>query len=210
MSDHTYVVIRVSKSFLYSSSVYYCHLFLLSSLSVRSLLFLVFIAPMFAWNVPLVSPVSLKRSLVFPNLLFSFIPLCCSLNKAFLALLAILWTLHSVGCIFPFHLKNTFSETYRIMLNEISGLVKLTHKINHHSWERLTHSVIQFSSVQFSRSVVSDSLWPHEPQHARPTCPSPTPGVHPNPCPLSWWCLWLLSASYETGSLLDIGGPQQI
>ena len=42
-------------------------------------------------------------------------------------------------------------------------------------------------SVQFSRSVVSDSLWPHEPQHARPPCPSPTLIVHPNPCPLSWW-----------------------
>ena len=41
---------------------------------------------------------------------------------------------------------------------------------------------------QFSRSVVSDSLPPHEPQHARPPCPSPTPGVHPNPCPLSRWC----------------------
>ena len=37
---------------------------------------------------------------------------------------------------------------------------------------------VQFSSVQFSRSVVSDSLRPHEPQHARPPCPSPTPGVH--------------------------------
>ena len=40
-------------------------------------------------------------------------------------------------------------------------------------------------SVQFSRSVVSDSLWPHELQHARPPCPSPIPGVHPNSCPLS-------------------------
>ena len=46
----------------------------------------------------------------------------------------------------------------------------------------------KFSSVQFSRSVVSDSLRPHEPQHVRPPCPSPTPRVHPNPCPLSrWW-----------------------
>ena len=45
-----------------------------------------------------------------------------------------------------------------------------------------------FSSVQFSHSVVSDSLWPHELQHARPPCPSPTPGVHPNPCPLNQWC----------------------
>ena len=43
----------------------------------------------------------------------------------------------------------------------------------------------QFSSVQFSLSVVSDSLQPHEPQHVRPPCPSPTPGVPPNPCPLS-------------------------
>ena len=41
--------------------------------------------------------------------------------------------------------------------------------------------------VQFSRSVMSDSLQPHEPQHARPPCPSPTPGVHPNPCPSSRW-----------------------
>ena len=41
------------------------------------------------------------------------------------------------------------------------------------------------SSVQFSLSAVSDSLQPHEPQHARPPCPSPTPRVHPNPCPLS-------------------------
>ena len=41
------------------------------------------------------------------------------------------------------------------------------------------------SSGQFSCSVLSDSLRPHEPQHTRPPCPSPTPGVHPNPCPLS-------------------------
>ena len=42
-------------------------------------------------------------------------------------------------------------------------------------------------SVQFSCSVVSDSLRPHEPQHARPPCPSPIPRVYPNSCPLSWW-----------------------
>ena len=44
------------------------------------------------------------------------------------------------------------------------------------------------NSVQFSRSVVSDSLQPHESQHARPPCPSPTPGVHSTSCPSSWWC----------------------
>ena len=42
------------------------------------------------------------------------------------------------------------------------------------------------SSVQFSRSVMSDSLPPHEPQHARPPCPLPTPRAHSNPCSLSW------------------------
>ena len=47
---------------------------------------------------------------------------------------------------------------------------------------------IPFHSVQFSCSVMSDSLRPHEPQHSRPPCPSPTPGVHSNSCPSSWWC----------------------
>ena len=45
-----------------------------------------------------------------------------------------------------------------------------------------------FSSVQFSHSVVSDSLWPHESQHASPPCPSPTPGVYSNSYPSSQWC----------------------
>ena len=44
------------------------------------------------------------------------------------------------------------------------------------------------SSVQFSHSVVSDSLQPHELQHARPPCPSPTRGVYTNSRPSSWWC----------------------
>ena len=54
---------------------------------------------------------------------------------------------------------------------------------------------IYFISVHFSHSVMSDSLWPHEPQHARPPCPSPIPGVRPNPCPLSWWCHPTISSS---------------
>ena len=52
-----------------------------------------------------------------------------------------------------------------------------------------------FSSVQFSFSVVSDTLRPHETQHARPPCPSPTTGVHPNPCPLCQWCHPTISSS---------------
>ena len=51
------------------------------------------------------------------------------------------------------------------------------------------------NSVQFSRSVVSDSLRPHGLQHTRPPCPSPTPRVHPNPCPLSQWCHPAISSS---------------
>ena len=52
-----------------------------------------------------------------------------------------------------------------------------------------------FSSAQFSCSVVSDSLRPHEPQHARPPYPSPTPRIHPNTCPLSQWCHPTISSS---------------
>ena len=52
-----------------------------------------------------------------------------------------------------------------------------------------------FSSVQFSRSAVSNSLWPREPQHARPPCPSPTPGVYPKSCPLSRRCHLTVSSS---------------
>ena len=58
------------------------------------------------------------------------------------------------------------------------------------------------SSVQFSRSVMSYSLWPHEPQHARPPCPSPTPGVYPNSCPLSqWWHLTISSSVFPFSCL---------
>ena len=55
------------------------------------------------------------------------------------------------------------------------------------------HPYTQFSSV--CHSVMSNSSWPHEPQHARPPCPPPTPGVHPNPCPLCWWCHPTISSS---------------
>ena len=51
------------------------------------------------------------------------------------------------------------------------------------------------SSVQFSFSVVSNSLWPHEPQHTRPPCTSTTPGIQSNPYPLSRWCHPTISSS---------------
>ena len=77
--------------FLYSSSVYSWHLFLTSSASVRFIPFLSFIVPIFAWNVPLVSLILLKRSLAFHILLFSSISLHWSVKKAFLSVLAVLW-----------------------------------------------------------------------------------------------------------------------
>ena len=89
------------RSFLYSS-VYSWHLFVISSASVRSILFLSFIVPIFAWNVPLVSLIFLKRSLVFPILLFSSISLHWSLWKAFFLFLLFFGTLHSDAYIFPF------------------------------------------------------------------------------------------------------------
>ena len=96
MSSHSWVITPSWlsgswRSFLYSSSVYSHHLFLISSASVRSIPFLSFIEPIFAWNVPLVSLIFLKWSLVFPILLFSSISLHCSLRKSFLSLLALLW-----------------------------------------------------------------------------------------------------------------------
>ena len=57
------------------------------------------------------------------------------------------------------------------------------------------HVSVQFSSFQFNCSVMSDSLWPHESQHARPPCPSPAPGVHSDSCPLSLWCHPAISSS---------------
>ena len=57
------------------------------------------------------------------------------------------------------------------------------------------YSHTYLSSVHFNHSVVSDSLQPHGLQHARPPCPSPTPGVYSNSCPLSWWCHPTISSS---------------
>ena len=59
----------------------------------------------------------------------------------------------------------------------------------------LVHTFFPLSSVQFSRAIVSDSLRPHESQHARSPCPSPSPGVHSDSCPLSPWCHPTISSS---------------
>ena len=92
--------LRLSESWrpaLYSSCVYSYHLFLISSASIRSIQFLSFIVPIFAWNVPLVSLIFFKRSLVFPLFL-------CTDHWGRLSYLSLLFfgTLHSNGNIFPF------------------------------------------------------------------------------------------------------------
>ena len=89
------------RSFLYSSSVYSSNLFLIYYISARSISFLSFIEPIFVWNGPLVSLIFLKRSLVFPILLFSSI---CIGHWGRLSYLSLLFfgTLHPNGYIFPF------------------------------------------------------------------------------------------------------------
>ena len=64
--------------------------------------------------------------------------------------------------------------------------------INHFSMKKI---LLEHALSQFSHSVVSNSPWPHELQHARLPCPSPSPGVHPNSCPSSRWCHPAISSS---------------
>ena len=82
----------------------------------------------------------------------------------------------------PFHWENEVSSVHQC-----------------HEWcedeHAYVHRLFPLSSVQFSCSVVSNSLRPHEPQYARPPCPSPTPRVYPNPCPLCRWCCPTISSS---------------
>ena len=66
-------------------------------------------------------------------------------------------------------------------------------------------------SSEFSHSAVSDSLWPHEVQHAKPPCPSLTPRVYQNSCPLSWWCHPTISSSvipFSNESVLHMRWPK--
>ena len=94
-------------SFLYRSSVYSCHFFLITSVYViifylNIIPFLSFIEPIFAWNVPLVSLIFMNRSLVFPILLFSSISLHLSLRRLSYVFLLFFGSLHSDAYIFPF------------------------------------------------------------------------------------------------------------
>ena len=86
-----------------------------------------------------------------------------------------------------------------MIINAGEGVEKRESKLVQPPWRIIQRFLktlkIELPSVQFSSSVVSDSLQPHELQHARLPCPSPTPGVHPNSCLLSWWCHPTISSS---------------
>ena len=88
------------------------------------------------------------------------------------------------------------SKSYQrfVNLNTLLNVAEYWKKTKHKTYFKFASSV-QFSSIQFSCSVVSDSLRPHELQHSRPPCPSPTPGVHSKSCPLSRWCHPAISSS---------------
>ena len=98
--------------------------------------------------------------------------------------------------LFHWHLLNVSFSTDVCLLchtwkmSFICGLVSMLYFL----YQYLDIFVLVFS-VQFSRSVMSGSLWPHESQHARPPCPSPTPGVHSDSRPLSRWCHPAISSS---------------
>ena len=88
-----------------------------------------------------------------------------------------------------------FGEPRFHLLGKVRAAVFIFNDFWQTSWFVETKTLNRFSSVQFSHSVMSDSLRPHESQHARPLCPSPTPGVYSNPCPSSRWCHPAISSS---------------
>ena len=98
------------RSFVYSYSVYSCHLFLISSASVRSIPFLSFTVPIFAWNVPLVSLVFLKRSLVFPFYCFPLFLCIDYWGRLSYPSVLFFGTVHSDGISFLFSFAFNFSS----------------------------------------------------------------------------------------------------
>ena len=90
-------------------------------------------------------------------------------------------------------------ESNNLQLHKLSRWFCPTLKFENHRFSQCTRgSGKKFTLdyiIQFSHSVMSDSLQPHESQHARPRCPSPTPGVHSNSCPSSRWCHPAISSS---------------
>ena len=102
-----------------------------------------------------------------------------------------------LSCIQGYHYHLSKLHMFTVTLNCIPSLQHWIHRLGLLPLPPTVpiFSSLQFSSIQFSHSVVSDSLWPHEMQHARPPCPSPTPGVHSDSRPSSPWCHPAISSS---------------
>ena len=101
------------------------------------------------------------------------------------------WSLNPRQCLlrlFPNYFDEKSIEKWYFYPGEGNGnplqYSCLENPMDRGDWRATVHGV----TLQFSRSVMSDSLRPHESQHARPPCPSQTPRVYPNSCPSSWWC----------------------
>ena len=123
---------RFLRAFLYSSSVYSCHLFLISSVSVGSLPFLSFIVLILTWNIPLLSPIFLKQFLCFPISIVFLYFFHCSLKKAFLSLLAVLWVYLSLSplpfafFVFSAIYKASFDNYFAFLHFSFFGMVLVT------------------------------------------------------------------------------------
>ena len=115
------------------------------------------------------------------------------------------WHVHTIGAMYKRAKKKKKFTGSSLKYHLLKNQAKVSHSKKNKSRKFfqvhiVSSSLIPFklcwvSSVHFSLSVVSDSLWPHESQHARPPCLSPTPGVYPNSCPSSWWCHPAMSSS---------------
>ena len=103
-----------------------------------------------------------------------------------------MWSDGLVFCVCGFHSVCPLMEKDKRLM-EASRWETLTEGEDGSCSDGLGHA--QFSSVQFSCSVLSDSLWPHELQHSKTPCPSPTLGAYPNSCRLSRWCHPTISSS---------------
>ena len=91
--------------------------------------------------------------------------------------------------------QNVLNSPFVCSFNLSLVISSYNHVAPHGALRIFILTVVQFSSVQFSHSVVSNSLWPHELQHVRPPCPSPTPRVHSDSRPSSQWCHPAISSS---------------
>ena len=119
--------------------------------------------------------------------IFSFISVCLSYLRYF----SLHWDQENILD----YLLGVYCGSFHILIYNSTGVDFFVFMVYEIRMKLFFFFSFLFSSVKVSRSVVSDSLRPHESQHARPPCPSPTPGVHSNSSPSSRWCHPAISSS---------------